>query len=48
MKYYSEKLDKLFDTEADLQKAESESVSSDPSMKESTHTLTYYTTKPIF
>ena len=34
MKYYSEKLDKLFDTEADLQKAESESVSSDPSMKE--------------
>ena len=34
MKYYSEKLDKLFDTEADLQKAESESVSSDTSMKE--------------
>ena len=34
MKYYSEKLDKLFDTEADLQMAESESVSGDPSMKE--------------
>lgn len=34
MKYYSEKLDKLFDTEADLKKAESESVSSDPSMRE--------------
>ena len=34
MKYYSEKLDKLFDTESDLKKAESESVSSDPSMRE--------------
>lgn len=34
MKYYSEKLDKLFDTEADLQKAESTSVHSDSSMKE--------------
>lgn len=34
MKYYSEKLDKLFDTEAELQKAESTSVSSDPSMRE--------------
>lgn len=34
MKYYSEKLDKLFDTEADLKKAESESVTNDTSMKE--------------
>lgn len=34
MKYYSEKLDKLFDTEAALQKAEKESATDDTSMKE--------------
>lgn len=34
MEYYSEKLDKLFDTEAELQKAEKESAPADTSMEE--------------